>query len=299
MKRNGTMRVSLALSALQKRPIGATTAAHLQVRKNPLRAMKLSLCGAVLLALSSVPSRAAVATLPTAGAAVASSTVAVAAIGGGTTVIVKTSGWSAFFGGVLATGGFALGVVDPPSGTFFSGSFTYVYPSSLLGVDELGWMGSFGANPGLPALPVDPLTWGSGTSVTLQGSNSALTTTVNTTVPGQVSVSFADAAGFAVPGSSPFNFFGVLFEAQHGFQAVDLGTADAPPPGANFYVSTPGFICTPPGSTKMFTCGESSTQYFELRSIPEPSTWAMMLISFFGLGYVGWRRAVKANTLIA
>jgi hypothetical protein len=29
----------------------------------------------------------------------------------------------------------------------------------------------------------------------------------------------------------------------------------------------------------------------ELSTVPEPSTWAMMLIGFAGLGYAGYRRA--------
>jgi hypothetical protein len=99
----------------------------------------MSLYGAALLGLPGViqnPARAAVATLPTAGtAAAASATVAVAAVGGGATIVVQTNGWKAFFGAALATGGLALGVVDPPGGTFFDGSFTYNYPSSLFEVD--------------------------------------------------------------------------------------------------------------------------------------------------------------------
>jgi len=34
-------------------------------------------------------------------------------------------------------------------------------------------------------------------------------------------------------------------------------------------------------------------------SIPEPSTWAMMLVGFAGLGYAGFRRASKAKVSIA
>jgi hypothetical protein len=34
-------------------------------------------------------------------------------------------------------------------------------------------------------------------------------------------------------------------------------------------------------------------------TIPEPSTWAMMLIGFASLGYVGWRRATRAKAAAA
>jgi hypothetical protein len=34
-------------------------------------------------------------------------------------------------------------------------------------------------------------------------------------------------------------------------------------------------------------------------TIPEPSTWAMMLIGFAGLSYVGWRRANRAKAAAA
>ena len=34
-------------------------------------------------------------------------------------------------------------------------------------------------------------------------------------------------------------------------------------------------------------------------AIPEPSTWAIMLVGFAGLGYAGWRRARQAGAVIA
>ena len=34
-------------------------------------------------------------------------------------------------------------------------------------------------------------------------------------------------------------------------------------------------------------------------TVPEPSTWAMMLIGFAGLSYVGWRRANRAKAAAA
>ena len=34
-------------------------------------------------------------------------------------------------------------------------------------------------------------------------------------------------------------------------------------------------------------------------AIPEPSTWAMMLLGFAGLGFVGYRRSRKAVSIAA
>ena len=34
-------------------------------------------------------------------------------------------------------------------------------------------------------------------------------------------------------------------------------------------------------------------------TVPEPSTWAMMLIGFAGLGFAGWRRAAKRQEALA
>jgi hypothetical protein len=37
----------------------------------------------------------------------------------------------------------------------------------------------------------------------------------------------------------------------------------------------------------------------DLNAVPEPSTWAMMLLGFAGLGYAGYRRARQTRTLAA
>jgi len=34
-------------------------------------------------------------------------------------------------------------------------------------------------------------------------------------------------------------------------------------------------------------------------AVPEPTTWAMMLLGFAGLGYAGYRRARQTRALIA
>ena len=36
-----------------------------------------------------------------------------------------------------------------------------------------------------------------------------------------------------------------------------------------------------------------SNLFSQIYSVPEPSTWAMMLIGFAGLGYAGWRQRSK------
>jgi PEP-CTERM motif len=33
-------------------------------------------------------------------------------------------------------------------------------------------------------------------------------------------------------------------------------------------------------------------------AVPEPSTWAMLLLGFAGLGYVGYRQAKRASQLL-
>jgi hypothetical protein len=36
-----------------------------------------------------------------------------------------------------------------------------------------------------------------------------------------------------------------------------------------------------------------SNLFSQIYSVPEPSTWVMMLIGFAGLGYAGWRQRSK------
>jgi hypothetical protein len=43
--------------------------------------------------------------------------------------------------------------------------------------------------------------------------------------------------------------------------------------------------------TQLYPKGEIRGQ---LAPVPEPSTWAMILLGFAGLGFVGYRRAAKA-----
>jgi PEP-CTERM motif len=58
-------------------------------------------------------------------------------------------------------------------------------------------------------------------------------------------------------------------------------------------------LLTPPTEILVSTFGESGN--FTIgTAVPEPSTWAMMLIGFAGLGYASYRRSKKnAAALVA
>lgn len=43
--------------------------------------------------------------------------------------------------------------------------------------------------------------------------------------------------------------------------------------------------------------GESDGLFGNLRAVPEPSTWAMLLVGFVGLGFLGYRRRAKVGRL--
>jgi hypothetical protein len=76
---------------------------------------------------------------------------------------------------------------------------------------------------------------------------------------------------------------------------MGVGANGAPPAGANFYVSSPGIFCSPPGEITSGLCGEETTTYFRVFPTPEPSTWAMMALGFAGLGFAAFRRARRED----
>jgi PEP-CTERM motif len=89
------------------------------------------------------------------------------------------------------------------------------------------------------------------------------------------------------------NVFALAFDA---VDAVDLSH----PPTATYFgspgsyqFSVPSFSCNnqvPP------PCGGDPAIYgadINATFVPEPSTWAMMLLGFVGLGYAGWRQSSK------
>ena len=83
-------------------------------------------------------------------------------------------------------------------------------------------------------------------------------------------------------------------------------------PGPTSYVTTP-FNVNNPGAAGNFAfvldynecCGPPAELEFAVNNVivtsgvPEPSTWAMMIIGFAGLGYMGFRHSRKEKTLAA
>lgn len=59
----------------------------------------------------------------------------------------------------------------------------------------------------------------------------------------------------------------------------------------------PGYNYTFTGT---YTLGDvSGSGTFNISAVPEPSTWAMMILGFFGLGFMGYRRRAKLASAIA
>ena len=127
--------------------------------------------------------------------------------------------------------------------------------------------------------------------------------TVTLSIGGGPAVTFTDpthvfsdqgppGAGFEDVSSSE----DILDTVSASFATYDLTTSIGPIVGSSvindgisFPTSGGDFVLTSAGDAT-FTSVASETN-----AIPEPSTWAMMLIGFAGLGYAGYRRARAAQ----
>lgn len=237
-------------------------------------------------AVHAAPALATVSAPVTVGGSLFSYGGSVALVGAGGTAtgygISKPSGWS-FAGGVLAlAGGFVIGFADPSPATFYAGSTTFHYDPNLLSVHEVGWLGDWGEDPSLTAPPVDSSLW-DGVTVFLQSPATGLSVDINNDpVDGILDVDFDwGASGKAATSVEPFNMLGISFNVLEDSLITYVGDFSSPPPESNLYLSSAnGISCTFPEEPGMvLTCGESTTSYFRISAVPEPSTAFLMLIS--------------------
>jgi hypothetical protein len=213
-------------------------------------------------------------------------------------------------GTALAAGGAVLALADPPDGAFYDGSWTIHYPSDLLAVDVYGWLGDWGAQgASAPPIAIQP----GDTFVIQTPSAGMLTSTMDDALNGLLTTSFDWGPGGHVEGDSgSFNFFAAAFTAKQDLTVELLGTepagvasgtigpnanaTDPGPLGSNFYITTPGVHCIPTNDVTMRTCGEQVTEYY-LISVPEPATWADMVLGFCALCAI--TRVARARRRVA
>jgi hypothetical protein len=239
---------------------------------------------------------AAAGTPLTAGGSLTSAGVGVGVVAAGNATVIAggaTDSWWAIGVGILVDiGGIAIVAADPPPAIFYSGDYTFHYDGGLLQLNQTAWLGDWGEDPSLLAPPAN---WGAGSTFALQNPSSALsTTTINDASAGLLNVSFSwGDAGHPSPGLEPFNFFASIFQAKQKIMIEYLGKADTPIPGSNFYSSSSGIYCKPSGIDIIQKCGEPVTDYFKVSSVPEPASWAMLIVGFalVGIRCAGARRS--------
>ena len=130
------------------------------------------------------------------------------------------------------------------------------------------------------------------------------TTTVSVSVGGGSAVTFTDPIqvfsnkSLTAVGFEDLSSDDILDSVSASFASYDLKTSIGPivgsseiDPGSSFPTTGGAFVLTSVGESATFTAATSA--------IPEPSTWAMMLIGFAGLGYAGYRRARAAHATLA
>jgi PEP-CTERM motif len=145
---------------------------------------------------------------------------------------------------------------------------------------------SFTASGFGPGAPTDPVTGSFTYDAASITSNPTLLTAVNLTIDGLAYT--LPEVGFDIEGDNAL-IGGVL----NGVDAVESGTND-------FFLawnpatSTPqAFVYATP-ETSIFASENFPRFSVTAAATPEPSTWAMLMIGFAGLGFAGYRRTRKA-----
>jgi PEP-CTERM motif len=178
-------------------------------------------------------------------------------------------------------------IIDPPS--FSNFDITLDYNPALFDFVGSGTLCDFGVGGDCPAVDttqgtISPIPMVSSLTLGSKLPGSTLSVTDNGT---SVALDY-DLTGVATPpvAGADENFFGLVFEPKVPLEnTVTIQST----PGA-YDLSFASVSCTLSSGGSCMT--DAPTYGFSF-TVPEPSTWAMMLIGFGGLGYAGWRRSAS------
>jgi hypothetical protein len=112
-------------------------------------------------------------------------------------------------------------------------------------------------------------------------------------VSGGISTSFA---GF-VASDTGGNQNDIMVTFGSAFDGYDLTTAIGPINGPGFFVDTT--FATTGGVFSLQSLNGNTTFTATIAAVPEPSTWAMMILGFAGIGFMAYRRKSKPALMAA
>jgi PEP-CTERM motif len=99
------------------------------------------------------------------------------------------------------------------------------------------------------------------------------------------------------------SFSVVDFDSEAGNGGLIIGNIDVESTGVQIYTGSEAAPIFSPGQYLVETVGTGDEAFVVVTAatpaVPEPSTWAMMLIGFAGLGYAGHRASRKSAALAA
>jgi hypothetical protein len=121
----------------------------------------------------------------------------------------------------------------------------------------------------------------------------------------------ASDAGTSLASWHPSTFFGGTPSAELQYinsTYLSLGTDIGPNSSSSAFTFSAGSLQDPPFTLKLYDF-DTNTKYIYtgstganggiLTAVPEPSTWAMLLLGFAGLGFMAYRRKTKPTWMAA
>jgi hypothetical protein len=119
-------------------------------------------------------------------------------------------------------------------------------------------------------------------------------------IAGPVTLAFTDPSvtAFSFLWGSPDTFNSLTITTTTGTYTFDTGLLGLDGSGNNADSTNVEFIAQAGSDIKsvMFSSGQDAFEAanFAVSGVPEPATWAMMILGFLGIGFVGYRRKDKA-----